>query len=101
MRVIPLCPITTTDAYGVAMQCIGDIRSYDFDNNTFTLRDTGWQNYEVHLKGVDSHALYHTARPRECGQCCPAQTVYTAETCSNGNPSTFRPSRVLCVRPRH
>ena len=62
------------------MQCFKDIGSYDFDNDTFTLRDTGWQNYEGHIEGVDNHALYHAARPRECGQHCPAQIVYAVET---------------------
>ena len=79
LRLIPRCPITTTDAYGIALQSIEDIGSYDFDTNTFTLRDTGWQGYESHAEGVDNHTLYHAARPQECGQQCPSQIVYAIE----------------------
>ena len=62
------------------MQCIEDIGSYDFDNDSFTLRDAGWQNYERNLEGVDNPTLYHAARPRKCGQRCPTQIAYAVET---------------------
>ena len=42
MAQIARCPITTTDAWEIALQSIEDIGNYDFDNETFTLDEKGW-----------------------------------------------------------
>ena len=80
MAQIPRCPITTTDAYKIALQSIEDIGNYDFDNNTFTLGEKGWLGYEGNIEGVENHTLYHTARPYECGPKCPSKITYALET---------------------
>lgn len=80
MAQIPRHPITTADAYGIALQSIEDIGNYDFDNNTFTLGEKGWLGYEGNIEGIENHTLYHTARPYECGPECPAKITYALET---------------------
>ena len=80
MAQIQRCPITTADAYGIALQSIEDTGKYDFDNDTFTLREKGWLDYEGNTEGVENHTLYHAARPYECGPGCPAKIIYALET---------------------
>ena len=71
IALIPRCPISSVDAYGIALQCIEDIGNYDFDHDTYTIRDAGWEGYESNAEGFDNHSLYHAARPYECGPTLP------------------------------
>ena len=80
IALIPRCPISAVDAYGIALQSIEDIGTYDFDRDTYTIRDAGWTGYEGNAEGFDNHSQYHAARPYECSPSCPAQIVYAIET---------------------
>ena len=65
LDVITNCPITVTDAHGIALQSIEDTGSDDPDS-------PAWDRYEADDEGVLNHALYHRGRPGECGPNCPA-----------------------------
>ena len=59
------CPITLEDALGIAYQSIEDTGTTDVDGPE-------WLGYDAMDEGVENHALYHAARPGECGPACPA-----------------------------
>ena len=67
----PRCPITISDALGIALQSIDDNGSWNIDDRS---------DYEGNEEGISNHTEYHAGRPGECGPGCPGRIVIALET---------------------